>query len=110
MATQNSNIDTKFDQHQLMQEALRYIEKTYDQHYKGKVQPTELIASADLGHGFCLGNIIKYASRFGKKDRVIDSTGQFQNNQKDLFKIIHYAIILLHIEKQNKVKSLHETV
>ena len=64
MATQNSNINTKFDEHQLMQEALRYIEKTYDQHYKGKVQPTELIASAGLGHGFCLGNIILLGLEF----------------------------------------------
>ena len=38
------------------------------------------------GEGFCIGNIIKYAQRFGKKDG---------RNDKDLYKVIHYAIILL---------------
>ena len=98
----------KFNEAQLMQEAMRFIESTYDQHYSGKIQSTELIASADLGKGFCLGNIIKYASRYGKKNSVISRNGNLTAEKKDLLKIIHYAIILLHIEEENRVKSLHE--
>ena len=36
--------------------------------------------------GFCLGNVIKYAKRYGKKQG---------KNDLDLLKIIHYTIILL---------------
>jgi hypothetical protein len=45
----------------------------------------------DSGHGesFCIGNIMKYAMRFGKKD----------NKKVELQKIIHYAIIALHLQE-----------
>ena len=45
----------------------------------------------DAGHGesFCVGNIMKYAMRFGKKD----------NKKVELQKIIHYAIIALHLQE-----------
>ena len=51
-----------------------------------KIQSTEFIFDAGHGEGFCIGNIIKYAQRYGKKDG---------KNEQDLLKIIHYAIILL---------------
>ena len=64
-----------------------YIDKTYEQHYgSGDIQTTEVTFDAGHGEGFCIGNIIKYAQRFGKKDG---------RNDKDLYKVIHYAIILL---------------
>jgi hypothetical protein len=46
------------------------------------------IKSIDQGHGtgFCMGNILKYAQRYGKKDG---------HNKNDLLKVIHYAIIQL---------------
>ena len=62
--------------------------KTYEQHYgSGKIQSTEFIFDSGHGESFCLGNMIKYAQRYGKKyDRKDDI---------DLYKVIHYAIILL---------------
>jgi hypothetical protein len=51
-----------------------------------KIQSTEFIVDAGHGEGFCIGNIIKYAQRYGKKNG---------KNDADLLKIIHYAIILL---------------
>ena len=48
---------------------------------------------SDHGEGFCIGNIIKYAQRYGKKDGY---------NEKDLLKIVHYAIILLGKEHYDK--------
>jgi hypothetical protein len=36
-----------------------------------------------------MGNIIKYAMRYGKKEGY---------NEKDLLKIIHYAIMALHLQ------------
>ena len=43
----------------------------YDDHYKGYVEPIELMQAQmtrEAFMGFLRGNIIKYASRFGKKD------------------------------------------
>jgi hypothetical protein len=51
-----------------------------------KIQSTEFIVDAGHGEGFCIGNIIKYAQRYGKKNG---------KNKDDLLKIIHYAVILL---------------
>ena len=46
----------------------------------------------DGGHGtgFCIGNILKYAQRYGKK-------GSHSEARKDLMKILHYGIIQLHV-------------
>ena len=51
-----------------------------------KIQSTEFIFDAGHGEGFCLGNIIKYAQRYGKKEG---------RNEQDLLKILHYGIILM---------------
>ena len=43
----------------------------YDEHYQGDVEPIELMQAQmtrEAFMGFLRGNIIKYASRFGKKD------------------------------------------
>ena len=68
-----------------------YIDSTYDQHYaKGKYQATDMIVDAGFGEGFCIGNIMKYAMRYGKKD----------DKKKELLKIIHYAMIALYVNDQ----------
>ena len=64
-----------------------YIDSTYEKHYgSGKFQATEVIFDAEHGEGFCIGNIKKYAQRYGKKNGY---------DERDLYKIIHYAIILI---------------
>ena len=76
----------KFNEDEVLKFVKNYIDKTYEAHYaQGKIQATEVIFDAEHGEGFCLGNIIKYAQRYGKKDGL---------NETDLLKIIHYAIIL----------------
>jgi len=53
-----------------------------------------MIIDAGHGEGFCIGNIMKYAMRYGKKNGKSDA---------DLFKIIHYALIALHLnDKESK--------
>lgn len=45
----------------------------YDDHYQGGVEPIELMQAQmtrEAFMGFLRGNIIKYASRFGKKDNM----------------------------------------
>ena len=82
-------IEYKFNEGEILKELKEYIDGTYGQHYSsGKIQSTEFIIDAGHGEGFALGNIIKYAQRYGKKDGY---------NREDLKKVIHYAIIMLHL-------------
>ena len=94
MAIFNSKkpIEYKFGEDRILTVAQLYIDKTYKEHYAGKTQVTEFISDSGHGEGFCVGNIIKYASRFGKK------AGK---NKLDILKIIHYAVILYSIDETN---------
>ena len=84
-------IEYKFNEKEILKEIQKYVDSTYEQHYAtGKIQSTEFIIDISHGLGFTVGNIIKYAQRYGKKDGF---------NRKDLFKVIHYAIIALSIHK-----------
>ena len=89
-------IDYKYDEDKNMKQIMDYIDSTYSQHYSGKYQATDMIIDAGHGAGFCVGNIMKYAKRYGKKDGY---------NRKDLMKIIHYAMIQLYVhELENGVQ------
>ena len=58
----------KYDEHIIINEVYDHIKNTYDEHYsKNKYQATEFIIDAGHGAGFCIGNIMKYAQRYGKK-------------------------------------------
>ena len=82
----------KFNEDNIIQQVQRYVDGTYTRHYaQGKYQATDMIIDAGHGKGFCMGNIMKYAMRYGKKD----------NKQAELYKIIHYAIIALYLEEKN---------
>ena len=88
-------IDYKFSEGALIKELQSYIDKTYDGHYsKNKYQSTEFISDCGHGIGFAIGNILKYAQRYGKKGTTAD-------HRKDLQKVLHYAIIALHEHDKN---------
>lgn len=96
----------KFNEDKLIQELMEYVDKTYDQHYAtDKYQATDIIIDSGHGTGFCLGNVIKYAKRYGRK-------GNAKEARKDLMKILHYALIQLYIhDEETKSKfdpSNHE--
>ena len=88
-------IDYKFNEGALIDELRSYINATYDGHYsKNQFQSTEFIIDCGHGMGFALGNVLKYAQRYGKKEG---------HNRKDLMKILHYALIALNIhDVENK--------
>ena len=89
----------KFKEDKTLEMLTKYIDDTYNQHYSnGKIQATEVIFDAGHGEGFCIGNILKYAQRYGKKDG---------RNTADLLKIAHYVIILLG-DKNKKFKDRME--
>tara|TARA_R110001592_G_scaffold231777_1_gene488948 strand:+ start:158 stop:451 length:294 start_codon:yes stop_codon:yes gene_type:complete len=85
----NKSVETKykFSEDKMLIKLQAYVDSTYEQHYStDRIQATEFIIDSGHGEGFCIGNIIKYAKRYGKK------AGR---NELDLLKIIHYSIILL---------------
>ena len=80
----------KYNEAELVQQLMNYIDNTYDQHYsKNKFQASEFIFDAGHGAGFTIGNIMKYAQRYGNK-------GSTEEARKDLMKILHYGIMALY--------------
>ena len=80
----------RYDEGKILREVEAYLSSTYKGHYVGgetKIQTLDLIDSIGDSESFCRSNAIKYLSRFGKKEG---------KNQKDLLKVIHYAILLYH--------------
>lgn len=94
-----TGIDYKFNEYENLIALKEYVDSTYDAHYaQNKFQATEFIADAGHGEGFALGNIIKYSARYGRKEG---------KNRADLLKVLHYALIALHVHdtEQEKEKS-----
>ena len=96
----SENVNYKYNEGNTLAELGEYIDSTYDEHYsENKFQATEFIIDGGHGEGFCIGNIMKYAQRYGKKDG---------KNRRDLLKVIHYGIIALYInemeESENETK------
>ena len=76
-----AKINYKFNEKNLIDDLQNYIDKTYDGHYsKNKFQSTEFIIDCGHGMGFALGNVLKYAQRYGKKEGY---------NRADIMKILH---------------------
>ena len=81
-------VSYKYNEGPILHEVQDYIDGTYDEHYStNNYQATEFIIDGGHGEGFCIGNIMKYAQRYGKKNGY---------NRKDLMKIIHYAVIAMY--------------
>ena len=79
----------KYNENTSLDELKKYIDSTYEAHYsKDKFQATEFIIDGGHGEGFCIGNILKYAQRYGKKNG---------KDRRDLLKILHYTIIALFV-------------
>ena len=63
----------KYSEDKLLAEILEYVNSTYSQHYsQNRYQATEFILDSGHGAGFCIGNIMKYAQRYGHKGSVED--------------------------------------
>ncbi len=88
---QEDYTEYKFNEDIYIDELMDYITDTYGTHYsRNNFQATEFIIDGGHGEGFCIGNILKYAQRYGKK-------GSRQDARKDLMKVLHYAIIQLYV-------------
>ena len=91
-----TGIDYKVNEYENLKQLKDYVDSTYDQHYsKTKYQSTDFILDCGHGEGFCLGNVLKYVQRYGRKEG---------KNRADLLKVLHYALIALHVHDQENEK------
>ena len=85
----------KYNEDKILKDIQDYVTGTYNSHYCGHnqaykdTQTIDLMAAKDLAAHFCQANILKYGSRYGDKDG---------RNKRDLLKVIHYAMLLLHFD------------
>lgn len=90
-SSKESEISYKYNEGEILKEITEYVDNTYQQHYsQNKYQATEFIIDSGHGTGFCVGNIQKYAQRYGRKGTPADW-------RKDMMKVIHYAIMQLYV-------------
>lgn len=89
----------KYNEDKILNDVQDYIKSTYGQHYVHKdIQVQDLFQSIGIASDFCRGNAMKYLARYGKKGG---------KNKKDLFKAIHYIILLITSEENNEDKWKH---
>lgn len=92
---ENTNHLWKYNEDKILKDIEDYVTSTYGSHYCGHnedysdIQTIDLMAAKSLATGFCQANILKYGSRYGDKDG---------RNKRDLLKVIHYAMLLLHFD------------
>jgi hypothetical protein len=93
--TTSKNHFWKYNEDKILKDISEYVTGTYNSHYCGHeqeykdIQTIDLMAAKELAAGFCQANIIKYGSRYGDKDG---------RSKRDLMKVIHYAMLLLHFD------------
>ena len=89
----------KYSENEILKEVSDYISGTYRGHYSSNnVQTLDLIDSVGDAEAFCRSNILKYASRYDRKGTA----------RKDIIKIAHYAILLLHFsDKTAKANNIN---
>ena len=94
--TEQTNHLWKYNEDKILKDISDYVTSTYSGHYCGQddeysdIQTIDLMAAKGLASSFCQANILKYGSRYGEKDG---------RNKRDLMKVIHYAMLLLHFDK-----------
>ena len=93
--TEQKNHLWKYNEDKILKDVEDYVTSTYKSHYCGHqqeyqgVQTIDLMAAKELASYFCQANILKYGSRYGDKDG---------RSKRDLLKVIHYAMLLLHFD------------
>ena len=88
----------KYSEERILKELSDYISTTYNQHYSAgddKIQTLDLIEACGDGEAFCRSNILKYASRYDKKGTA----------RRDIMKILHYAVLLMHFNDKNALRE-----
>ena len=85
----NSNGFWKYNEDKILKQLEQYISGTYSQHYVdrtgGGTEQTLDKIKHNRREGFCAGNVTKYIDRYDTKGTP----------RADLFKVLHYTILLI---------------
>jgi hypothetical protein len=85
----NSNHFWKYNEDKILKQLEEYIAGTYSQHYVdrtgGGTEQTLDKIKHNRREGFCAGNVTKYIDRYDTKGTP----------RADLFKVLHYTILLI---------------
>ena len=85
----NKNGFWKYNEDKILKQLEEYISSTYSQHYVdetgGAKQQTLDKIKHNRREGFCAGNVTKYIDRYDTKGTP----------RADLFKVLHYTILLI---------------
>lgn len=85
----NQNGFWKYNEDEILKQLKEYIAGTYNQHYVdrtgGGTEQTLDKIKHNRREGFCAGNITKYTDRYDTKGTP----------RADLFKVLHYTILLI---------------
>jgi len=89
MSQENNNGFWKYNEDKILKQLEEYIKGTYRQHYVdrtggGSEQTLDKIKH-NRREGFCAGNVTKYIDRYDTKGTP----------RQDLFKVLHYTILLI---------------
>lgn len=89
MPKENTNGFWKYNEDKILKQLEEYIASTYRQHYVdrtggGNEQTLDKIKH-NRREGFCAGNVTKYIDRYDTKGTP----------RADLFKVLHYTILLI---------------
>lgn len=86
---QQSNHFWKYNEDKILKQLEEYIASTYSQHYVdrtgGGTEQTLDKIKHNRREGFCAGNVTKYIDRYDTKGTP----------RADLFKVLHYTILLI---------------
>jgi hypothetical protein len=89
MYTSGSNNFWKYNEDKILKQLEEYIKGTYSQHYVdrtgGGTEQTLDKIKHNRREGFCAGNVTKYIDRYDTKGTP----------RADLFKVLHYTILLI---------------
>ena len=89
MKDQNINHFWKYNEDKILKQLEEYIAGTYSQHYVdrtgGGTEQTLDKIKHNRREGFCAGNVTKYIDRYDTKGTP----------RADLFKVLHYTILLI---------------
>jgi len=87
--TESTNHFWKYNEDKILKQLEEYLKSTYNQHYvdrdSGSTEQTIDKIKHSRREGFCAGNVTKYIDRYDRKGTP----------RADLFKVLHYTMLLI---------------
>jgi len=91
-------IEYKYNEASIVNDLIKYIDSTYDQHYVGnkEIQTVDFWESLGSLDTTSRDTAIKYLARYGKKSG---------KNRKDLLKSLHYIVLMIYAHDKEEASD-----